>query len=270
MQFDANYTWSHTLGVTTPNNWQSLPNTFTLRDMALSYGPSLFDIRHSVNVNGSYDLPFGRGKQFLNHGGALDKVVGGWTFGSILTFQTGTPFLLQGANNTFNANPINDAVGDSGVVLHGVTASQLQSSVGVYHVPGTALVDFINPKYLASASGGGANPAFITPNITPGTIGQLVYLYGPHFINDDIAITKNIPLSERIRFSLQAEMLNAFNHPNFQPGAANGGWYGNYANGFSSNVQSGSFGVGGISPNYVLGSPNQGARVIELRGNIEF
>jgi hypothetical protein len=270
MQFDANYTWSHTLGVTTPNNWQSQPNTFTLRDMGLSYGPSLFDIRHSVNINGSYDLPFGKSKAFANHGGALDKVVGGWTIGSILTFQTGTPFLLQGGNNTFNANPINDGYGDSGVVLNGITASQLQSSVGVYRVPGQPFVDFINPKYLASATGGGANSAYITPNVTPGTIGQLVYLHGPHFFNDDIAITKNIPINERIRFSLQAEMLNAFNHPNFQPGAANGGWYGAYTSNFSSNLQSNSFGIGGISPNYSAQSPNQGARVIELRGNIEF
>jgi hypothetical protein len=65
-------------------------------------------------------------------------------------------------------------------------------------------------------------------------------------------------------------MLNAFNHPNFQPGSASGGWYGNYANNFSSNVQSNSFGIGGISPNYNAQSPNQGARVIELRGNLEF
>jgi hypothetical protein len=63
MQFDANYTWSHTLGISTPNNWQGQANEFTLRDPRLSYGPTLFDIRHSVNISGSFDLPFGRGKE---------------------------------------------------------------------------------------------------------------------------------------------------------------------------------------------------------------
>jgi len=270
LQFDANYTWSHTLGVSTPNNWQGQANTFTLRNMRLSYGPTLFDIRHAINVNGSYDLPFGRGKQFLNQNAVLDKVVGGWTIGTILGFQTGAPFLLQGGYNTINANPNNDGYGDSGVTLNGVTRSQLQSAVGVYRIPGQANVSFLNPKYLASPTGGGANAQFITPNTTPGTIGQLVYLYAPHYFNDDLAITKLFPIRESVKFSFQAEMLNAFNHPNFQPGATNGCTYACYSSGFTPNVQQQGFAIGGISPNYNPASPNQGARVIELRANIEF
>jgi hypothetical protein len=270
LQYDANYTWSHTLGITTPNNWQGQANTFTLRDMRLSYGPALFDIRHSININGSYDLPFGRGKQFLNGNAVLDKVVGGWTVGTILGFQTGAPFLLQGGNNTFNANLNNDGYGDSGVTLHGVTQSQLQSAVGVYRIPGEAAVSFLNPRYLAGPTGGGANPAYISPNTTAGTIGQLVYLYGPHYFNDDLAITKAFPIRESVKFNFQAEMLNAFNHPNFQPGAANGCTYGCFSGGFTPNIQQQGFAIGGISPNYNPASPNQGARVIELRANIEF
>lgn len=100
--FDANYTWGHTLGISTPNNWQGKTNTFTLRNMRLSYGPTLFDIRHAINVSGSYDLPFGRGKQFLSENSLLGKLVGGWTVGTTLGFQTGAPFLLQAGNNTFN------------------------------------------------------------------------------------------------------------------------------------------------------------------------
>jgi len=270
MQFDANYSWSHTLGISTPNNWQGQANEFTLRNPRLSYGPTLFDIRHSVNISGSFDLPFGRGKEFLSQNGVLDKVVGGWTIGTIFGFQTGTPFLLQGGNNTFNANLNNDGFGDSGVILHNVTPSQLQDAVGVYGIAGQPLVSFINPKYLASPTGGGANPQFITPNATPGTIGQLVYLHGPHFINDDLSITKAIPIHEQIRFTFQAEMLNAFNHPNFQPGTTNGCVYFCYSSGFTPNVQQGQFLIGGISPSYNPASPNQGARVIELRANIEF
>src|SRR5207249_2066747 len=71
LQFDANYTWSHTLGISTQNNWQGAVTAFTLRDMRLSYGPTLFDIRHSIHISGTYDLPFGKGKQFLSSGGVL-------------------------------------------------------------------------------------------------------------------------------------------------------------------------------------------------------
>ena len=267
LQFDANYTWSHTLGLTTPNNWQGQTYTFTLRDMRLGYGPSLFDIRHSFNLNGTYDLPFGRGKQFANRGGILDKVIGGWTIGSIFNFQTGTPFLLSGGNNTFNNEFSSLALGDGGVELHGVTASQLQSSVGVYRIPNSTNVAFLNPKYIIP--GVGANPQYITPNTTPGTIGQRVWLYGPHYWNDDLSIGKRFPITERVSFTFQSEMLNVFNHPNFQPGAGSGCNYYCYS-GFSPFVQSSGFGTGGISPNYNANSPNQGARVIELRANLEF
>src|SRR5262249_2283229 len=121
LQFDANYTWSHTLGTGTQNNWQGQTNTFTLRDMHLGYGPALFDLQHVVHISGTYDLPFGKGKQFANGNAILDKVVGGWTVGTIFTFQTGAPFYLFGGSNTFND------YGDGGIVLNGVTASQLQA-----------------------------------------------------------------------------------------------------------------------------------------------
>jgi hypothetical protein len=267
LQFDANYTWSHTLGLTTPNNWQGQTYTFTLRNMRLGYGPSLFDIRHSFNLNGTYDLPFGKGKQFANRGGVLDKVIGGWTIGSIFNFQTGTPFMLSGGNNTFNNEFGSLALGDGGVELHGVTASQLQSSVGVYRIPNSTNVAFLNPKYIIP--GVGANPKYITPNTTPGTIGQRVWLYGPHYWNDDLSIGKRFLITERVSFTFQSEMLNVFNHPNFQPGAGSGCNYYCYS-GFSPFVQSSGFGTGTISPNYNSASPNQGARVIELRANVEF
>lgn len=258
LQFDANYTWSHTLGISTQNNWQGAVTTFTLRDMHRSYGPTLFDIRHAVHINGTYDLPFGKGKSFANREGVLDRVIGGWTLGSIFTFQTGNPFLLQGGYNTFND------YGDGGVVLNGVTPSQLQSSVGVYRIPGTPTVSFLNPKYLVSPTGGGANLTYITPNTTPGTFGQIVYLHGPHYINDDLSITKHVPITENIRFSLQAEMLNVFNHPSFQPGSGAGCSYYCYAAGGGfPNVQASGFGIGGTSPSY-------NPRLIELRANFEF
>lgn len=258
LQFDANYTWSHTLGLSTQNNWQGAVNVFTLRNLRMAYAPTLFDIRHSVHINGTYDLPFGKGKQFANKGGVVDRVVGGWTLGSIFTYQTGNPFLLQGGYNTFND------YADGGVVLTGVTASQLQSSVGVYHIPGTATVSFINPKYLASPTGGGANSTYINPNTTAGTIGQLVYLHGPRYVTDDLSITKHVPITESINFRFQASMLNAFNHPSFQPGSGNGCSYYCYAAGGGfPNVQASGFGIGGTSPSYQ-------PRMIELRANIEF
>jgi hypothetical protein len=257
LQFDANYSWSHTLGVATQNNWLGQGAVFTLRDMRLSYGPTLFDLRNVVHINGTYDLPFGKGKPFANNNAVLDRVVGGWTVGTIFTFQSGAPFLLQGGIDTFND------YADGGVVLSGVTQSQLQGSVGKYPIAGTTNVAFINPKYLSS--GGGANPAYISPNTTPGTFGQRIWLYGPHNTYDDVSITKHVPITEQVRFSLQAEMLNAFNHPTFGPGATNG-----FVNGGFNAIQGNTFGLDNGTVNPYQNSPNGGAREIELRANIEF
>ena len=216
--------------------------------MRLSYGPTLFDLRHVVHANGTYDLPFGKGRALLNHGGIVNAVVGGWTIGDIFTFQTGAPNVLLGGNNTFND------YADGGILLNGVTRSQLQNAVGVYHVGSAngSYVDIINPTYLASPTGGGANSNYITSNTTPGTIGQIIYLYGPHQIYNDMSLSKSIPITERVHFTFQVEALNVFNHPTFTWPSAPTSY---------TNIQNPSFGTGVLA---------NGPRNIELRANIEF
>jgi hypothetical protein len=254
MQFDANYTWSHTLGINTQNSWTGVFNQFTLRNLRQSYGPLPFDIHNSFHANGTYDLPFGSGKRFANRTGWVDKVVGNWSIGTILTLQSGEPFQLLGAQylNGVYSSTFND-FGDSGVTLNGVTTHQLQSSVGVYNVPGQTVADLVNPKYLSAT---GSNPAFITPNTNPGAFGVNPWLYGPRYFDQDFAISKALPITERFRLTLQSELLNAYNHPNFGPTPA-------------VNINDGGFGQAGTitTPN----SPgNNGAREIEFRLNLLF
>lgn len=243
MQFDVNYTWSHSLGQQPDNQWLGATNQFTMRNLRLSYGPTLFDVRHVVHASGSYDLPFGNGRQFLNRSGAMDKVVGGWNVGTIVTYQTGSPFLMFGGFNTFND------YADGGIALTGVTVSQLQSAVGVFHVPGHTFADGINPKYLAGVAGGG-NTTFINPNSTPGVMTAHPWLYGPHFFNTDLAVSKTIPIYENVRFVFQSEFLNAFNHPNWT------------IHDF--------FPTDNIQFNFGRASVISTARRIEFRANIEF
>jgi hypothetical protein len=243
MQFDVNYTWAHNLGLATKNDWEgSLDNAYTLRNLHLSYAPTLYDLRNTINASGTYDLPFGLGKRYLNHSGTLDRVVGGWTVGTIFTFQSGAPFTLNGGFHTFND------YADGGVILSGITRSQLQSAVGVYNTGG-GNVALINPTLLQNKS------SLLLQNTTPGTIASPIYLQGPHFVNDDLAITKTVPIRENLRFSLQGEFLNAFNHPNFGPNY-------NGSGSLDTGVADGGFGQ-------TFGAANS-SRAIELRANLEF
>jgi hypothetical protein len=209
-----------------------------------------------------YELPFGRGRKFANQGGVVDKIVGGWTVSSNITVQTGTPFRLTSGFWSLAEG------GDSGVLLNGITRKDLQDAVGVYRVePGTynGVGDFVrilDPQFIDGVRGqGGANDQFILPSTEPGYQGSIINLYGPRQTFVDLAVSKNVQITERVRFKLQANLLNAFNHPVF----------GNP----SSNVQNSGFGVvtGTIGPNTVgtqTVSGGTSARQIQIRAQIEF
>jgi hypothetical protein len=249
MQFNVNYTLSHALGLIAQNaiQGQGSGNSalyFTNRNFRLNYSPSAFDIRNVVHWSGTYDLPVGKGRAFLNQGGVLDKVIGGWTLGALSTFETGTPVVINGGYATMNQN-------DAGVVFqNGVTVSQIQSSMGVYHT-GSPWAYFINPKYIAS--NGAANNSYIAPQTAAGQYGYHPVLYGPHWFGMDLSLNKTVPIHERARFAFQAECLNVLNHPTFGPVTTGTS---------ATSVQSLSFGQ-------TTGGPTS-SRVLEFRANIEF
>jgi len=268
VQFDANYTWSKTLGTlagNSGNDWLGNYTTFSLRNLRSSYLPATYDLHHVVHLNATADLPFGHGKADLNNNAVLDKIVGGWNVGTIATIQSGFPFRITGGYNTFNTQA------DGGVVLlNGATPSQIQSSVGVHRIPGATFVTLIDPKYLAvnpaclqqwvsgpQCSISGTNTQYINSNTTPGTYNQGLILYGPHGFFQDVAVTKNVPITERLRFNLQGVFLNAWNHPVF----------GLNANPISGNPRTFTSTVSGatVSPTSQIG-----ARQVELRANFIF
>jgi len=275
MQFDVNYAWSHSLGVQPNNSWTGSFNMFTMRDPRLSYGPTGFDYRHVIHANGTYDLPFGKGKAFVNGGGVADKIVGGWSVGTIANWQTGGPYQLLGGFATFNGpynTPVGDVYGDGGVNLNGISLADLEASK-VHRIPGATYALAINPKYMNLDSNGrptGVNPAFISPNTTPGTFGAHPWLYGPHNFNQDLALTKSIQIRENVRFVFQSEFINVWNHPVWANPA---GGYNSTSQGFIQNtsapIQSSTFGESRVvqaNP----GQPGLGARQIEFRANVEF
>jgi hypothetical protein len=251
VQFDANYTWSKTLGMlpgNSGNDWTGAYTGFTLRNLHASYVPAAFDLHHVVHVNATADLPFGKGKRWANSNAVIDRIVGGWNLGTIMTIQSGYPFRVLGGFLTYNN------IADGGVALNGVTRDQLQAAVGVHRIPGATFVTLIDPKYinLSGTSASGANTAYITGNTTPGVFAPPVWLYGPHGFFQDLMITKNVPVTERVRFNLQGEFLNAWNHPVFGQGT----------NPIGSNVRSSNWGI-------TTGS-STGPRNIELRANVIF
>jgi hypothetical protein len=123
-------------------------------------------------------------------------------------------------------------------------------------------VRILDPQFISGVRGeGGANRQLILPSTEPGYQGSIINLYGPRQTFVDMAISKNIAITERVRFKLQANFLNAFNHPVF----------GNP----SGNVVSSGFGIvgGTLGPNTVGTQTVAGgtsARQIQIRAQVQF
>ena len=250
-QFNVNYTWSHSLGLSSQNGIQGQNSNiyYTDRNFGLNYGPGLFDIRHVIHASGTYDLPFGKGRTFLNRGGVVNDVLGGWTLGTILVIQTGTPIQIGTPTNPAadGYNTVNN--NDAGVYFNGITAAQVQSSVGVYKT-GNPWVYTINPNLITPA---GTATASLAPATTPGVWGYRPFIYGPRWYNDDLSLNKTIPIRERFHATFQAEFLNVTNHPTFAMG--------------NLSVRGTNFGQQTATAN---NSQPSAARRIEFRANIEF
>ena len=176
----------------------------------------------------SYELPIGRDRLVRLNNRWLDMLVGGWTASSTITFSTGAPTTFGGNYNTYNT------FAPQGVVLaNGVTLKQLsdmfhgQPMIKVNQAGNTdGRLNRTNandwtrvavPLDLIGADGR-ANPQYITWNTTPGTIGQVLYIYGKNSFNWNAAMTKNFRVTERMTFQLYADAQNVLNHPTWGMG----------------------------------------------------
>ena len=82
LTLNAHYTWSKNLSGSSGDGWQYY-------NWSLTKAPTNFDTRHRFILQGMYDVPVGKGRRFLNKGGWLNAVLGGWNVVMIETIQSG-------------------------------------------------------------------------------------------------------------------------------------------------------------------------------------
>jgi hypothetical protein len=151
------------------------------------------DIPHNFALLASYELPFGRGKQFLNSGGLLDRLVGGWSVSTSLKLTAGQPyFFTSGTCNVPDQFRV--------TCIPGVTSGQspFLQSIGS--------VDVNRPLFNVNAF----EPAS-SFNFYYGQGQRVTGFRGSGFKNQDFAISKNINITEHMRFVLRAEAFNLWN-----------------------------------------------------------
>src|SRR6185369_2808675 len=71
-------------------------------DPNAEYALSNFDHRNQLSGNLVVEFPFGPGRRWLDHGGALATVLGGWTATLQWSLQSGTPFTMRVCGAAFD------------------------------------------------------------------------------------------------------------------------------------------------------------------------
>jgi hypothetical protein len=165
------------------------------------YGPSGFNTPFRFVSSVLYELPFGRGKRFLNRGGVVNLVAGGWQVTTIFTAQSGR------ALNTVSW----DAAGQI-----------VQPNSNRLNTNGS-------DPYAASPNQNQWFNVSAFSNLTAGQFGNVGRnaLIGPSTWTADFSVFKNVHLTERQTVQLRVEAFNVANHPAL--GSPNVSWGGSTA-----------------------------------------
>lgn len=206
LQFEGSYTYTRNLTNTIGAAYSSaqvFPNEFGNElsnpyNPGLDYGNTPFSRRNRFLATFLYELPFGKGKRFLNSvNPVLDKIVGGFVLSGVALFQSG-PFLT--------VSTYNDPSG-TGYNLLFASGGRADTVKGVNPYQGQSLDQWINPG------------AFVDPPDNIGRFGDSLQgaVQGPSTKAVSISLLKRIPLTESVRLEFGAQVSNLFNHPNYAP-----------------------------------------------------
>jgi hypothetical protein len=153
-----------------------------------------------IVMYGSYDFPFGKGKQFLPGANrATDLIVGGWQVSDVSNWSGGLPFTLSYNESGEN---INDGPGDP-------SQSKKMATSLTSFVPNSNGVGGSRTFYPAHSLGDGT---FVNPGLdTFGNSGINTYR-GPRFFSTDMGLTKAFTIFESVAVKFRMDAFNTFNH----------------------------------------------------------
>jgi hypothetical protein len=198
LYLNANYTWSKLITNASSTtqataNYGGIGSVITPFDLRRNKALSTDDIPQNFAVMAVYELPFGRGKRFLHDHAITDKVFGGWTLSSTVKITSGAPFYFR--SGTCNVPSQFREVCIPGILPGANPFAQSLSSF-----------DPNKPLFNVNAF----EPAG-SFNYYAGT-GQRVTSYrGFGYKGQDLSITKNVYITEKIKVEIRAEMFNIWN-----------------------------------------------------------
>jgi hypothetical protein len=161
---------------------------FNYLDFRSNYSVASYNRTHTFVTSSVYELPFGKGKPFLQSGWA-NWIAGGWQVSNVLTLMSGKPLDFSANGNSLNAPG----------------TRQTPNQVGAFHVLGG--ID-TNPWFDTSAF------QQVTANGVLGNVPRYAFA-GPGFFNLDAAVFRRFTVTERVRMEVRAEAFSLTNTPQF-------------------------------------------------------
>jgi hypothetical protein len=216
------YTYSKTIGNVDSNNGASsgAENAqFSASFYQDYYNPraersvTSSDIPHVVALSYTYELPVGRNKKYLNRGGVVNAVVGGWQVAGIQQYQSGRPIHIEydafGASDPYRAT---DGFSFRPNVVSGQplkNPNYKKSCSGPVQAAGRTNCQFlINPA------------AFVAP--PAGEFGNAPHFFSalrlPWYFNENFSVSKRLQIHDRAKLQFQANFFNVFNRVVFSNG----------------------------------------------------
>jgi hypothetical protein len=236
----ANYTFSKNLSNAVGTGQTRFEPLIDNAQPGLEYSRADFDQTHKFNLLSTYELPFGKGRPFLNEGIAA-TLLGNFQIGAILQIGSGSPITITDALNSAGQlvrGTLNRA-GRSGrqTAVTSLTKAELKSLAGIYRTPNGIFI--LPPEVLGrnadgtintaiGGSGRGANGFGTTAftgqkffNNAPGQSSGLerAIFNGPTRYNLDLSLIKRFVITEKIKVQLQGDLFNALNTTNFLSGS---------------------------------------------------
>lgn len=248
----ASYTWSHSLdntptplgssGFDTGNAIQT-----NLVPFKYDYSNSPWDIRQRFTFNALYELPFGRGRAYLNNNTVTDLIVGGWSANAMWVAQTGEHFTVgtsnfSGAQGYASGPYAKEVAGEYATGGSSPNCATKVKTIGAWYNPcsyanpwdaGDAYITVAangsptsggttpNPHYIPNGASdpntppGDTTPVYVTdlPSILNYAGGPRTNAAGPGFENVNASIFKDFTVYHEQKLTFRADVFNVMNTP---------------------------------------------------------
>ncbi|HTX42997.1 MAG TPA: carboxypeptidase regulatory-like domain-containing protein [Acidobacteriaceae bacterium] len=251
LSFLSTYTWSHSLDDAReplPSNNDGGDRMYPVFGVRIDYGNSPFNVTQKFDFTGTYELPFGVGRRYLNHHGAADVLAGGWNSTILFRAQDGFPFTVGSNTATVNGasaypyligNPWKGGGSPSASNPDITCPAHVRNRQNWYNP-----CAFADPPLASSVT----QPITGAANILPYLGSPRSQISGPGYERIDMTMTKNFATIESQYLQFRADVFNLFNTPTW---------------GVPSNTSTSSIG-GLITGNQFLGNYTPDPRFFQL------